>query len=109
MHAARDLLLARVSDPPTIREVASAVGTNDFALKRQFKAVFGKPVHAYLLAVRLAQACSLLRDSADSIKQIAGAVGYVHANHFSAAFRRAYGLSPARYRAAMRGSGTRIT
>jgi AraC family transcriptional activator of pyochelin receptor len=103
MHAARDLLLARLSDPPTISQVAAAVGTNDFALKRHFKAVFGKPVHAYLLAVRLAQACRLLRDSSDSIKEIADAVGYVHPNHFSTAFRRAYGVSPARYRAAVRG------
>jgi AraC-like DNA-binding protein len=104
MHAARDLLLARLSDPPTISQVASAVGTNDFALKRHFKAVFGKPVHAYLLAVRLAQACRLLRESSDSIKEIADAVGYVHPNHFSTAFRRAYGISPASYRAARRGS-----
>src|SRR5436190_616579 len=100
--AARQLLLSRLANPPTLAEVASAVGTNEFALKRQFKNVFGQPVYAYLLTVRLAQACRLLKDSADSVKEIAAAVGYAHANHFSTAFRRAYGVTPARFRAASR-------
>ena len=102
MHAARELLLSRLANPPTLAEVASAVGTNEFALKRQFKAVFGQPVYAYLLAVRLAQACRLLKDSAHSVKEIAAAVGYTHANHFSTAFRRAYGVTPAEFRAPSR-------
>jgi AraC family transcriptional activator of pyochelin receptor len=103
MHEARDFLLARLADPPTLAEVALAVGTNDFALKRHFKVVFGQPVHAHLLGVRLAHAAQLLRDTGDSIKEIAAAVGYAHANHFSVAFRRSYGVSPARYRATARG------
>jgi two-component system response regulator YesN len=53
--------------------------------------------------VRLAHAAQLLRDTGDSIKAIAAAVGYAHPNHFSSAFRRAYGVSPGRYREAARG------
>lgn len=98
MHEARDMLLARLDDPPTLAEVATAVGTNDFALKRHFKAVFGQPVYGYLLEVRLAQASRLLLDTTLSVKEIAAAVGYAYPNHFSSAFRRAYGVSPARYR-----------
>jgi AraC-like DNA-binding protein len=98
MHDARALLLSRLADPPTLAEVATAVGTNDFALKRNFKAVFGQPVYGYLLGVRLSQACRLLKDTSDSIKEIATAVGYAHPNHFSTAFRRSYGVSPAQYR-----------
>jgi hypothetical protein len=30
MHAARDLLLGRISDPPTLAEVARAIGSNEF-------------------------------------------------------------------------------
>jgi len=99
MHDARELLLSRLADPPTLGELALAVGTNDFALKRQFKIVFGQPVYAYLLAIRLAHACRLLKDTGRSVKEIAAAVGYAHANHFGTAFRKAYGVSPARYRA----------
>jgi AraC-like DNA-binding protein len=102
MHEARDLLLARLSNPPTLAELAGAIGTNDFALKRNFKRVFGQPVHSYLLSVRLAHAGRLLADTSDSLKEIAGALGYAHANHFITAFRRAYGMTPARYRSAVR-------
>jgi len=102
MHAARDLLLARLADPPTLAELAGALGTNDFALKRNFQRVFGQPVHSYLLSVRLAHAGRLLADTSDSLKEIAGALGYAHANHFITAFRRAYGMTPARYRSAVR-------
>ncbi len=103
MHEARDLLLSRLASPPTLAEVATAIGTNDFALKRNFKAVFGQPVYSYLLGLRLAHASQLLRETTDSIKEIAAAVGYVHPNHFSTAFRRAYGASPGRYRDTARG------
>ncbi|HMI89988.1 MAG TPA: AraC family transcriptional regulator [Polyangiales bacterium] len=102
MHEARELLLSRIADPPTLAEVAAAVGTNDFDLKRNFKAVFGQPVYGYLLRVRLAHARCLLEDTDDSIKEIAAAVGYAHPNHFSTAFGRAYGVSPAQHRATAR-------
>ena len=56
MHEAREVLLSRLDSPPTLAELATAVGTNDFALKRNFKAVFGQPVYTYLLTLRLAHA-----------------------------------------------------
>jgi AraC family transcriptional regulator len=58
-------------------------------------------VHAYLLRIRLAHAAKLLRETSQPIKQIATSVGYAHTNHFSTAFQRAYGISPARFRARM--------
>ena len=102
MHDARELLLSRLESPPSLAEVAMAVGTNDFALKRNFKAVFGQPVYGYLLGVRLAEARRLLEETNDSVKEIAIAVGYAHAHHFSTAFRRAYGTAPGQYRATAR-------
>ena len=100
MHDAEALLRSRLVNPPTLAEVATAIGTNDFALKRNFKAVFGQPVYAHLLAIRLAHACVLLKDTRQSIKEVATAVGYAYPNHFTTAFRRAYGLSPGQYRRA---------
>ena len=102
MHEAKDMLTARIASPPTLAEVALAVGTNEFALKRNFKAVFGEPVYGYLLGLRLAHSRQLLESTNDTIKEIAAAVGYTHPNHFSTAFRRFYGLSPAEHRKAHR-------
>jgi AraC-like DNA-binding protein len=103
MHEAKDILAARIASPPTLAEVAAAVGTNEFALKRNFKSVFGEPVYRYLLGLRLAHSRQLLESTNDTIKEIASAVGYAHPNHFSTAFRRFYGLSPAEHRRARRG------
>jgi AraC family transcriptional activator of pyochelin receptor len=101
MHHARDLLLSRLADPPTLAEVATAVGTNDVALKRNFKAVFGQPVYGYLLDVRLNQARRLLEDTSDCQRN--GGGGRLRASHhFSTAFRRSHGVSPAHYRAGAR-------
>jgi AraC-like DNA-binding protein len=100
MHAARDVLLAHVSSPPTLSGLAAAVGTNEFALKRNFKLVFGQPPYAFLLAHRLEIARQLLADTDQSIKQIAESIGYLHASHFTTAFRGHFGVTPRRYRAA---------
>ena len=86
MRDARDLLLSRIKNPPTLAEAAMAVGTNDFALKRNFKAVLGQPVCSYLLGVRLAEARRLFEETNDTVKEIATAVGYAHAHHSSTAF-----------------------
>ena len=75
------------------------MGTNEFALKRHFKMIFGRPVHAYLLGLRLARSSELLRETTQPIKQIASAVGYAHSNHFITAFQRFYGITPASFRA----------
>ena len=103
MYEARDRLLSRLGDPPTLGELAAALGINEFALKRNFKTVFGQPVYAFLLEHRLDHARSLLRDSDRSIKDVAAAVGYAHASHFSTAFRRTFGMSPREYRVAAGG------
>jgi AraC-like DNA-binding protein len=99
MHEAHDLLRERLANPPTLAEVARAIATNEFALKRNFKKVFGQPVYQHLLTLRLAHARQQLCDTDLTIKQVAKAVGYAHTNHFGTAFRRIYGISPARYRA----------
>src|SRR5262249_54888637 len=52
MMDARDRLLAQLQTPPTIDELAHVVGTNTFRLKRDFKAVFGRSIRAFVLAQR---------------------------------------------------------
>jgi AraC-like DNA-binding protein len=94
IHEARDILLARSVRPPTLAELAASVGTNEFTLKRNFKRVFGRPPYAFLLAHRLDAARRMLVETEQSIKEIAAAIGYAHASHFSTAFRRQFGVTP---------------
>jgi len=99
MIEARDRLLSRLADPPTLPELARAVGTNEFQLKRDFKALFGQPVHAFVLEHRLERAHMLLVETDRPIKEIADEAGFAHLSHFGAAFRKRYGLPPSRIRA----------
>jgi AraC-like DNA-binding protein len=94
MMDARDRLLAQLQNPPTIDELAHVVGTNAFRLKRDFKAMFGRSIRAFVLAQRHEIARTLLLDTGLSIKEIAARIGYSDVAHFSIAFKRHQGVSP---------------
>jgi AraC-like DNA-binding protein len=90
--AAREYLDARLATPPTLAEIAAAVGTNPRALNVTFRAVFGRSVGAWLAGRRLDVAADLLREGHSS-KSVAYQLGYSPA-HFSAAFRQRFGVQP---------------
>ena len=58
----------------------------------------GYTPHEYLIRLRLTKACELLQYSQMSIMDVGRAVGYENNSHFSAAFRRIYGIAPFEYR-----------
>lgn len=98
MLEARAHLLDHMHAPPTLAALARVVGTNEFRLKRDFKAAFGEPVHAFLLARRLEHARDLLLDGQLTIKQIANEIGYAHVAHFSTMFHKRFGVAPSALR-----------
>lgn len=91
---ARDLLIQRYVDPPTIPELARLCSTNDFRLKRAFKKRFGTTIHNYVKRLRLEAANRLLRDGDLSVGKVAASVGYRHKGHFSRLFYQHYGIYP---------------
>lgn len=75
IYAARDLLLTRIDDPPSLAELARLVCLNEFKLKRGFHQVFGKTAFGCLHQARMAWAHELL--CADhSVTRAAAEVGY---------------------------------
>lgn len=94
IHAARDVLLRRLADPPTLSELAQLVGTNEYKLKRGFKALFGNSPYAYLLEHKLELARTCLLDTDWTIAEIAYHVGYSDPAHLTHAFRKQYGIRP---------------
>lgn len=90
--------MARLS----IQELSRRFFIDASTLKACFRAVYGNSMAAHLQEHRMAAAAELLRDSGQSVGEIAGAVGYRSQSKFAAAFRRAYGVSPAAYRRALR-------
>lgn len=58
----------------------------------------GYTPHEYLVRIRLSKACELLQGTLLQISEVARSVGYENSSHFSAAFRKLYGMSPTEYR-----------
>ncbi|WP_043487999.1 MULTISPECIES: AraC family transcriptional regulator [Streptomyces] len=82
----------------TVESLAHTAAMSRPAFARQFKAVVGLTPLAYLSRVRIDLAARLLRDTGDSVGEIAQAVGYSSEFAFSRAFSREHGIAPGRYR-----------
>lgn len=82
----------------TIDELSKRYLINTSSLKELFKAVYGMPIAAYMKEYRMKTAASMLRETNESIAQIAASVGYESQSKFSNAFRDIFQMLPTQYR-----------
>ncbi len=99
VKALKASLTERLDLKVSLRELAEQYDLSLTMLKDCFKAVYGKPVHAFLREYKMQVATKLLTTTDMSIAELAGKLGYENPNKFSAAFREVIGLSPREYRA----------
>jgi AraC-like DNA-binding protein len=92
------LLHRRPGDPWTIASLAREAGASRTVLADRFRHFLGEPPIAYLTRWRLRLGAQALVSSSRGVAQIAGEVGYESEAAFNRAFKRAFGLPPARYR-----------
>ena len=92
--AARDLVNARIDTPPSLSEIARAIGLNEYKLKRGFKETFNTTVFGYLTAQRLQLARRYLLDTQKTAAEIAFELGYSTPQHFNNAFKKHFGHTP---------------
>ena len=97
LHAAKEILIGKVSEPPTLAELAQQVGLNEHRLKQGFRQVFGSTLFGYLHHYRMLHAQHLLLNSSLTIAGVAARVGYRNPEAFSTAFRRKFTISPKAY------------
>lgn len=88
----------RLDKPLTVGELAAVCGLPESRFFREFKRYTGSSPYQYITALRLKKAQHLLTATRFQIKTVAVAVGFPSVNHFSAHFRRAFGLLPEEYR-----------
>jgi len=96
MVAVKDHLANHLSEQYTLAELARTFGTNEYALKRNFKNVFGTTVFSYWQDVKMREARKLLTTEGLPVKAVADLVGYKNPQHFGTAFKRRYGYPPSR-------------
>lgn len=66
-------------------------------LSGQFSRHYGKPVHSYILEMRIMKAISLLEAGRSNIGEIAEKVGFSDNNYFSRYFKKVTGSTPKAY------------
>lgn len=82
----------------TIASLASKVGTSRSVLAERFRHYLGEPPMTYLTRWRLLLGARLLTSGNSSVAEIAEDVGYESEPAFSRAFKREFGVPPARFR-----------
>lgn len=91
---AKEILVSRLQEPPTIPELARMVGLNQQTLKQGFRQLFGNSIKQYLTDKRLEQAGILIKAGELTLREVATEVGYNNPGYFSRRFREKYGVSP---------------
>ena len=99
-HIGRALALIHrnFSDPWSVETLAREVGLSRTAFVDRFTALVGMPPIRYLTVWRLQTAKLNLRETQTPIARLAHSVGYESEEAFSRAFKREFGLPPARWR-----------
>jgi AraC-like DNA-binding protein len=94
LHWVRDYIDLHYDEPCPIIDLARKAGINQMKLKNGFKELFDTTVFGYLSDVRMQEAKRLLLDEKMYVGEVADRVGYKYPHHFTAAFRKRFGVLP---------------
>ncbi|MFT3868033.1 MAG: AraC family transcriptional regulator [Nibricoccus sp.] len=94
VRAAAARLQANLEHPPSLAELAGAVGLSESTLKRGFHQLYQTTPFGYLRACRLEHARELLATGKATVLEAAAYVGYSNPSNFAAAFRTRFGVNP---------------
>ncbi len=95
---ARDHIIANLHKSSLrVQGVADAIGVSRSFLYRIFNQHYGQSPMAYIEEKRIENAKNML-ESGYPVKLVAASCGYDDALYFSASFKKAVGISPAKYR-----------
>jgi len=98
VECARQFLDEHAGRVVASEELETLTGLDRYALARHFRARFGTSPYRYLTMRRLERAKVLMRENF-TLAQAAVESGFTDQSHMTRHFKRAYGLSPGRWRA----------
>ena len=97
IRKAKDIIINRMVEPPTLHELADEIGLSLKKLKEGFKQLYGDSVFSFLFDYKMEVARKLLEEGADNVNEVGLKVGYSTSSHFIAAFKKKYGTTPKKY------------
>lgn len=94
MNSVKEILIKNMANHLTLKDLAHEVGTNEYNLKKHFKIVHGQTVFGFLHTYKMELAKAILMDPTIKISDLSERLGYKHATHFTAAYKKHFGYLP---------------
>jgi AraC-like DNA-binding protein len=94
---AKEIIISKISEPPSLQALANEVGLPLNRLKEGFKQVYGTSVFSFLLDYKMEYARQLLASGSHNVNEVGVEIGYSTASHFIAAFKKKFGVTPKKY------------
>lgn len=97
IRQAKDIIIARMTEPPTLGELSDEIGLSLKKLKEGFKQIYGDSVFGFLFDYKMEYARKMLETGKYNVNEVGLKVGYSTASHFIASFKKKYGTTPKKY------------
>jgi len=94
---AKEIIIKRMAEPPTLQELADEIGLSLNKLKEGFKQIYGDSVYSFLFDYKMEVARQLLDSGSYNVNEVGLKVGYSTASHFITSFKKKYGTTPKKY------------
>lgn len=94
LQYAKEIINNDYVNPLSINELSKHIGLNTFKLKVGFKQIYNTTIYGYIRDLRMEKAREYLIEGQKNVIEIANMVGYSNPSHFSAAFKKKFGVNP---------------
>jgi len=97
IRTAKEVLIARMLEPPSLAELASEVDLPLKKLKEGFREIYGDSPFGFLLTYKMEYARKLLMREGIPVQELALRLGYSTPSHFITSFKKKFGTTPKKY------------
>ncbi len=97
LKKAKEIIIANMVEPPTLKELSELIGLSLKKLKEGFKQIYGDTVYGFLFDYKMEVARKLLESGNYNVNEVGLKVGYSTSSHFISAFKKKFGTTPKKY------------
>lgn len=97
IRKAKEIIIARMAEPPTLVELSEEIGLSLKKLKDGFKQIYGDTVFSFLFDYKMEVARKMLETGKYNVNEVGLKVGYSTGSHFISAFKKRFGTTPKKY------------